>query len=565
MAGAVYTADFETCDNRAATGGTPTFARVWLWALCDISSKSVETGNCIGTFMERIQREGCTLWFHNLAYDGAYIVDWLLRHGYAHTQNDVLPPSTFKAVISAKGKWYQLVIVSECGIRVTINDSLKKYPFSIRAMGEQFGFPEQKGVIDYTSWRGEDYRAGALELEYIASDVLIDARAMEQAYNEGADKLTIGSDCMAAFKEDIGKRQFNMLFPSLNPIQDGQMRKAYRGGYCYVNPVYKGVDVYGGISVDFNSMYPSMMLAKPFPVGRPRYFTGRYIEDARMPLYIQALTVMFHVKQGGFPMLQIHNSGYFGAHEYVEKTEVPVSLWFSSVDLQLFLDNYNADILSWDGGYKFEAAQGMFDGYMNYWREVKEASTGIVRTRAKLYLNNLYGKFGTNPDATLKIPKLPDAGAVRYELGPQETRPPVYVPVAVFATAWARDTLIRAAMANRERFIYCDTDSLHLLGTEPPAACPLDDVKFGFWKVEGEFSHARHLRTKAYIWDLSGEVSVKCAGMPDNIKADCTFDNFHIGYSNLDENGRIRPGLGKLHPLLVRGGRTLIDRPYQLR
>lgn len=103
MAGAVYTADFETCDNRAAMGGNPTFVRVWLWALCDISSKSVETGNCIDTFMERVQREGCTIWFHNLAYDGSYIVDWLLRHGYAYTNSDVLPPSTFKAVISAKG------------------------------------------------------------------------------------------------------------------------------------------------------------------------------------------------------------------------------------------------------------------------------------------------------------------------------------------------------------------------------------------------------------------------------------------------------------------------------
>lgn len=562
--GAVYTADFETCDNRSFVSGQPTFARVWLWALCDIASKSVETGNSIDGFMARVQSEVCTVWFHNLSYDGAYIVDWLLRHGYEYNSAEVLLPSTFKAVISAKGKWYQLVIVSEQGVKITVNDSLKKYPFSIKAMGEQFGFPEQKGVIDYTSWRGPDYNASALELDYIANDVLIDARAMEQAYTEGADKLTIGSDCMAAYKDDIGKRAFNQLFPKLNPIQDEQMRKAYRGGYCYVNPIYKGVDVHGGISVDFNSMYPSMMLEKPFPVGKPVYFAGRYTEDGSKPLYIQSLTAMFHVKHDGFPMLQVKHSGFFGEHEYVTATEVPVSLWLSSVDLELFLDNYDVDVISWDGGYKFAAAQGMFDGYMNYWRGVKESSKGIVRTRAKLYLNNLYGKFGTNPDATLKIPQLVGRD-VRYTLGEQETRPPVYVPVAIFATAWARDTLIRAAMANRERFVYCDTDSLHLLGTEPPTACPLDDVKFGYWKVEGSFTRARHLRTKAYIWDLNGRLDVKCAGMPENIKRDCTFDNFRIGYNNLDSEGNIRAGLGKLHPLLVRGGRTLVERPYRLR
>ena len=120
-------------------------------------------------------------------------------------------------------------------------------------------------------------------------------------------------------------------------------------------------------------------------------------------------------------------------------------------------------------------------------------------------------------------------------------------------------------MANKDRFLYCDTDSLHLLGLEPPKDIPLDDNKFGCWKVEGSFSHARHEGAKRYIWDLNGKIDVKCAGMPDNIKAKMTFGNFRVGYANYDGNPHnIREGEGKLKPVLVPGGRTLIDTPYRL-
>lgn len=148
---------------------------------------------------------------------------------------------------------------------------------------------------------------------------------------------------------------------------------------------------------------------------------------------------------------------------------------------------------------------------------------------------------------------------------PEETRDALYIPVAAFCTAYARRALLRAAGANRSRFVYCDTDSLHLTGTEEPQGIELHDTRLGAWKVEGEFSRARHLRAKTYIWDLNGKTSVTCAGMPSNIKAACTFDNFRIGFSNMDGNGKIIPGLGKLYPLMVKGGRTLIDRPIVLR
>ena len=119
-------------------------------------------------------------------------------------------------------------------------------------------------------------------------------------------------------------------------------------------------------------------------------------------------------------------------------------------------------------------------------------------------------------------------------------------------------------MDNRDRFVYCDTDSMHLLGTETPIGIPIDDKALCNWKVEGEFHRAKHLRTKAYIWDLNGRFSVTCAGMPDSVKELVTWDNFDYGFSNTDENGDIIPGHAKLMPKTVPGGVVLVDSVYRL-
>lgn len=563
----VYTADFETCDDREFHDGVPHEVRVWLWAVCDIQTLATEKGTNICSFLEWLEdHTKCDIWFHNLAFDGTHIICALHDAGFEHSTARHPGEGEYTTLISESGKFYSICVGFAMGI-VRIYDSLKKYPVSVGAIAKSVDVPETKGEIDYRLWRPEGYAPTPEELAYIESDVLITARGMRRYYDDGLVKMTIGSDCMSWYKDNVGGL-FEKWFPRFSTVIDAQLRQAYRGGYTYVNPELAGVDVYGGISVDYNSMYPSMMLSKPFPYGSPRYFRGRYERDDDMPLYVQFLTCTFRVKHDGFPMIQVKSNPFFGAHEHVRDCSEPVEMALSSVDLALFLDNYDVEVLSYDGGYKFHARVGMFDDYIGHWSSVKVASEGLERFIAKLFLNNLYGKYGTNPDVTCKIPEFDSEGIMSLVVGEHEEREPVYVPVAIFATAWARDTLIRAAMANRDRFIYCDTDSLHLVGTEPPEGLPLDDRELCHWKVEGTFSRARHIRPKTYIWDLNGKIQVACAGMPKNIKESCDFDNFKLGFRNYDIiDGRkvVRPGLGKLVPKMVKGGRTLVDGLFEIR
>ena len=180
-------------------------------------------------------------------------------------------------------------------------------------------------------------------------------------------------------------------------------------------------------------------------------------------------------------------------------------------------------------------------------------------------LNNLYGKFSTNPDVTQKRPELGEDGVVRWVLCDEEHRDPVYVAVGAYCTAWARHTLITAIHGNIGRFVYCDTDSMHLAGTGEPTGIRLHDSDFCAWKVEGTFSRAKHLRAKTYMWDLNGELTVTCAGMPANIKEMCVthypfernFELFEYGLSNIGSDGKVMEGFGKLTPVAVAGGVVL--------
>lgn len=566
-------ADFETTTLKSD-------CRVWAWAVAQVADDPATVyGNSIDTFLSYIATSGkCLYWFHNLAFDGKFIVDRLFQLGYTWVPENP-DAGEFTTLVSGKGKFYQLTICFYNGTKINIQDSLKLFPMSVRRLAGAFKLDEGKGDLDYTEFRERGHEITAEEKDYIRRDVEIVAAAMAVNASQGLTNMTIGSNAFKFFKKQMGKERFEHLFPVLVPEVDADIRRSYRGGFTFVNPKFAGVDVYGGISVDYNSMYPSMLISKQYPVGVPHMFYERYESrfaghggaypawDDSHELYVQHLTCLFHVKQDGIPMVQLRNSGFYGQHEYVRDTVEPVQLTLTCVDLELLFENYDVDVLSWDGGYWFQTLKGseIFGPYVDYWGKIKRESKGGMRQLAKLMLNNIYGKFATNPDVTPKVPIMGDDGVVKWSLGEHEERDGIYIPVGTFTTAYARQTLIRAIHANLDRFIYCDTDSMHLAGTDDPAGIPLHDTNLCAWKVEGTFTHARHLRAKCYIWDLNGEVSVTCAGMPDNVKALCNFDNFHYGLSNIDPvTGKVIDGAGKLTPVAVPGGVVLEPRAYEL-
>lgn len=265
------------------------------------------------------------------------------------------------------------------------------------------------------------------------------------------------------------------------------------------------------------------------------------------------LTCQFEIKPGHIPTIQLKNNLSFNPTEYLTTSgDEEITLCLTNVDLDLFFKHYDVYNIEYHSGWKFKSTTGLFTEYIDKWTDVKiQASidkNNAMRTLAKLMLNSLYGKFALNPNVQSKIPYY-DNGIVKYYNGDKETRSPLYIPVGTFVTSWARYITITSAQSVYDRFIYADTDSLHLIGEELPDNLDIDPVNIGKWKHESTFTRARFLRQKSYIEEIDGEIKITCAGLPESCYKYVTWDNFKEGASYP----------GKLQPKHVPGGIILKD------
>lgn len=526
----LYAADFETTTQ-------PDDCRVWAAGIRGIDNDTWVYGNSIEWFIDWCKAQGkCTLYFHNLKFDGEFIMNYLFRAGFQHilTRRE-LESNTFTTLISDKGQFYSMEICfyrnGKDRVQTTIYDSLKIIPFSVNAVAKSFGLSISKLTIDYNEVREIGHELTQQEIDYLHNDVDIMSQALKTLFSQGLNHMTQGSNALADYKAIVSLKNFNKWFPT--PAYDSDIRQSYKGGFTYSDERFRGQDLGEGIVLDVNSLYPSIMYYQPLPYGEGIYFTGQYKEDKLYNLYVQSFTCQFELKPNHLPTIQLKNSLSFIPTEYVKSSNgEDVTMCMTSIDLELFLSHYEVYNIKYHSGWKFKSAVGLFRDYIDKWVDTKiesekEGNMGM-RTLAKLMLNSLYGKFALNPAVRGKIPYL-DEGIVKYKLGEPETREPIYIPVGTFITAGARYKTISSAQKVYDRFLYADTDSLHLLGKEIPKDLEVDKYKLGAWKHESTFSRARFIRAKTYIEEIDGKLHITCAGMPERCYEYVTWDNFKPG------------------------------------
>lgn len=560
-----FVSDFETTTKEDD-------CRVWAYGCMEIGNKeNVIMGTEIEEFMGWCEKNQGDVYFHNLKFDGSFIVNWLLRNGFEHSKSGL--EGTFDTIISNMGQWYMIDICygykGKKKKHTKIYDSLKKLPFSVSVIGKAFGLGSQKVEVEeefYKREREVGYELTEEDREYLYGDLEVMADALEIQFNQGLKAMTSGSDSLKGYKEVISMKRFERLFPVLSLEDNEEIRWCYRGGFTWLNEKYAERDVGEGLVYDVNSLYPSQMYYKPLPYGLPIKFKGKYEEDKNYPLYTQHIRCEFLLRDGYIPTIQLKHQGFmFKQNEYLKssKGEV-VDLYVTNVDLELIQEHYELYDVEYVGGWKFRSKVGMFNEFIDKWMLVKATNKGAIRMLAKLMLNSLYGKFATNPKVTGKVPYLKEDGSNGFELPKDEHgfvvdefKDPVYTPVGVFITSWARDMTIRTAQKCYDRIIYCDTDSIHIEGTEVPEVIKdvIDDNKLGYWQHESTFQRARFIRQKTYVEEIDGELHVVCAGMPDRVKEKVTWENFHVGFQ---ENG-------KLLPKQVKGGVVLVDTMFTLK
>jgi hypothetical protein len=559
--------DFETVTN-------PLDCRVWLWGIVPVvePESRIEWGTTFESFAERIAQHNSMVYFHNLKFDGGFILDWLLNNGFTHVSGSRkgMERMQFTSLISDMNKHYSYTVKWATGNTTEFRDSFKKIPMSVRTIAKTFQMDISKGEIDYDAPRPIGYEPTNEELNYLERDLRIPARALKTVIESGMTRLTVASDSLAEYKRLNSDAWFRRTFPVLSDEQDAEIRRAYRGGFTYADPRFSKRKLSCGIVLDVNSLYPSVMYNELMPYGEPEFVEGKVEPTERRPLTIFSVTFTATVKKDHVPCIQIKGSSIFGGTEYLTDIPDPTTLMVTNVDWELYLEQYDVHVLAYGGGWRFHAVKGLFKTYIDKWAKRKAETTGGEREVCKLHLNSLYGKFASNPNVTGKVPVLRD-GVVRYVRGPEERRAPVYTAVGVFVTSFARALTIRAAQANYKNFRYADTDSLHLTMDKRWTGVYVDDktgvkhkipgnidvhpTRMGAWKFEYEYAEAFYVRPKAYLnRKHDGSFKVAWAGIPDSVQEKFTFDTL--------VNGSVITG--KLEQMQVPGGVVLQDKPYTL-
>lgn len=546
-----WVADFETVND-------PDDCRVWAWAMAPVAKHvaniHVGKGLTLDEFMAHISKMEGIIYFHNLGFDGGFIMDWLLRNGYKHREGRRAKRGEFMTVISDMGQHYTITVKFREGGIIEFRDSVKLLPMTVAAIAKSFGMLVGKGEIDYNANRPAGYRPTYAEWDYVERDVIIVAKALHTVITESHGKITVGANALEEYRKLAGPR-FERDFPELSYELDSELRHSYRGGWTYLNPKFADRHIAGkGLVFDVNSLYPDVMYNCPMPCGEPEYYEGDPYESGAHT-FITTLTLTAKLKPDHLPCIQIKGHSIFVATEYLEEIPEPTTLTFTSVDLALIFDHYDVEVLEWCGSWLFETSHGLFKEYIDKWSAIKANSKGGLRVLAKLHLNSLYGKFGTNPEVTSKIPVM-ENDCVRLVLTEPEKRKPMYLPVASFITSYARNKTIRAAQANYDRFIYADTDSLHLLGVEIPDL-EIHESNLGAWKQEMVFTEAYYKRAKCYSERnlKTGRLETHIAGLPKQIASQVSLKDFE----------QPTKFYGKLLPKRVPGGIILTSTEYMLR
>lgn len=638
-----FACDFETTVYEGQDS-----TEVWAAASVELFTEDVNIFHSIGEQFDYFVslNENIIAYYHHLKFDGSFWLSYLLcdlNYKQAYKQRseaelDVewlpdwkMPNKSFKYLISDMGQWYSITIKINDNI-IRIYDSLKLLPFSVRRIGESFKTKHQKLDMEYKGLRYAGCQITDEEQKYIANDVLVIKEGLEIMFTEGHNKLTIGSCCLAEYKRIVGGKVYESNFPQLTDINidpavygadnaDEYIRKAYKGGWCYLVKGKENQVKVNGTTADVNSLYPSMMSSESgnrYPVGEPTFWSGNFIpEDATKVIayYFIRIRTRFYIKDGKLPFIQIKNSFMYSGNECLESSDVydtstqtyhkeiydydgkkidtRVTLTLTMTDWELLQEHYNlVDCEILDGCY-FKAKTGIFDEYMEKYKQIKMTSKGAKRELAKLFLNNLYGKMASSKNSSFKLAYVKPDGVIGFYVIPDASKQAGYIAVGAAITSYARNFTIRAAQANyhgkkSRGFIYADTDSIHCdLFPDELQGIKTDDVKFCCWKLESCWDFATFTRQKTYIEHVTQEnlkpcepyYNVKCAGMPERSKKLFIQSMTQQITDDLTEEEKefvkqkrtiidFQKGLkvpGKLLPKRILGGIILKDTTYEMR
>lgn len=485
-------------------------------------------------------------------------------------------------LIMKNGIFYKCTLKGEKVI-INFYDTFKLIPFSLKKASKDFlGLELSKEGLDYEKERSLVDKLTLEEFKYIYEDVFALKYLVKLLKFDGMklnnetikySAMTTSSQAMKLYKDSLvddyleninsfedeyvkdcvdnilfvdkgeikknkfkyADKLFRCLFPEQNQFIDSWQRHSYYGGLSTVE--YDNVKKYSkyknkhGVVLDVNSLYPFIMYSRLLPYGTAFYKEEPW-EDMNdeykkiNPLYIQEITIhKLDVKKNKMAFLQVKDNKDFNGRLCIKNNilngeRVSLKFRLTNVMLKLLFECYNVGSYELGGHMAFQGTNDLFKSYIDKWSKVKQENEGALRAFAKLMQNGLYGKFGMC-GLTEKTEFVNDDGIFTIKhLHTEIVSDTVYLPMATFITSYAKEYLVNAINTNYERFMYCDTDSLHLFGTlEEVKGVEIGEKIYGLWDNEFTFDDFIYIGSKRYAERdiVTKKWNVKCCGLSDSI------------------------------------------------
>ena len=585
----MYVADFETCDDLSKqqistdikTGIAIYPQKVWLAGFKNLDTLKTTTFTTLDDFMGAILARGNNsnreYAFHNIKFDGSFIVPWLFANGFEHV-NHKPKAKQFSTLVDERNNWYNITIQVTTKRKVTLWCSNKLFPCALEYLPDIYMTPTKKVREDqafYTKDRGEDYKLTEQDLTYFENDLQVPAEALLAHIDMYGLRFKKTQASQAFYNFEQSFKAWKWRFPPLPDALDETIRFAYWGGISYAVPKHASKDHWGIRVMDISSSYPDKLANYKLPYGEPVSEFGQGKHPDMSKFWVASVICDFKLKENCLPCIpkraiqegEIIESKEFDTNKWLEDSHGLVKITLSSIDYETINQSYDFTVLSWEWtihwAWKKHREIAKFVNYNND-RKVKFSKLAkvekdpvkvreylTIRNRAKIDNNSFYGKFG---EEIVKVSKTPyyedEETGVTWSSDNEQVMSEYkrkYLPVAIAITAWGRQQLVTLANILGEHFLYCDTDSVHYLRdgqykvdkAEKNSIIEIDPEKLGAWSVEGTYKRGRFLRAKCYMEEKEdGTIEATVAGLPPDkhtgqfskSRSCLTWDNFYIGH-----------------------------------
>jgi len=479
----IWAADSETDPFKAGRIPKP-----FIWGA--YNGEVYEQFETTAEFVDFISERDCIVYAHN---GGKF--DW-------HFLIDKLEPFGELMIIAGRLAKFKIG-------KAEFRDSYNILPIPLAAY--------QKDEIDYTLFEEEErYKPENWNAicKYLKADCVYLYDLIKEFHARYGVRLTLAGSALKTWEkiaDTKAPKTSAMFYESLAPYYFGGRVQAFRVGE--INAPFQVIDI--------NSAYPYAMKHK-HPYGEA-YSTFDELPDNDDDLSRCFVTLTAR-SCGAFPYrekngLSFPNDGEIrefnvSGWEYIAARDGYALKDSEVIKVQVFADTID------------------FNSYIDHFytmkSEAKESGDKAGYIFAKLFLNSLYGKFGSNPEKYDEFmvvePCFIDAAeedgyAFSAELGdwalvtrdlPEEKQRYYNVAVAASITGFVRAYLYKA-MRQCTGLIYCDTDSI---AAESFEGIELDPEKLGAWDVEAVCEYGAVAGKKLYAFkDVNGSWKTASKGV----------------------------------------------------